>query len=93
MRHRILGQTGLRVSTLVLGTANFGTGWGHGTERAEARRIYDGYRQAGGNFIDTADQFQFGQSESLLGEFIAGDRTDIVLATKYSLGDRAAAGL
>lgn len=93
MRYRVFGNTGLRVSALALGTGNFGKGWGYGSDRDEAHRIYAGYREAGGNFIDTADQYQFGQSEEMVGEFIAGERDAIVLATKYSLGARADAGL
>ncbi|WP_097136053.1 aldo/keto reductase [Rhizobium subbaraonis] len=93
MRYRIFGRTGLRVSQLALGTGNFGTGWGYGADRETARAIYDGYRAAGGNFIDTADQYQFGQSETLTGEFVAADRDDVVLASKFSLGDSYGAGL
>lgn len=93
MRYRIFGQTGLRVSTLALGTGNFGKGWGYGADREDAAKIYDGYRAAGGNFIDTADQYQFGQSEAMLGDFIAADRDDVVLATKFSLGDSPDSGL
>lgn len=86
MKIRSFGRhTGLRVSELALGTANFGTGWGHGSEPAEARRIFDGYVEAGGNFIDTADTYQAGQSEAMLAEFIAAERDRLVLATKYSL--------
>lgn len=87
MRYKIFGrQTGLRVAELALGTGNFGTGWGHGAEREEAKRIFDAYVAAGGNFIDTADGYQGGQSEELVGEFISADRDHFVLATKYSLG-------
>ncbi|MFD2265069.1 aldo/keto reductase [Lacibacterium aquatile] len=93
MRYRIFGRTGLRVSSFALGTGNFGKGWGYGSDREEARQVFDHYRAAGGNFIDTADQYQFGQSEEFLGDFMAQDREDIVLATKYSLGDRPDAGL
>lgn len=93
MRYRLLGRTGLRVSSLALGTGNFGSGWGYGTERDEACRIYSRYREAGGNFIDTADQYQFGQAEAMLGDFIAGDRDEVVLASKFSLGDSPASGL
>ncbi len=93
MRYRIFGQTGLRVSSLALGTGNFGKGWGYGADRDEAQRIYSNYREAGGNFIDTADQYQFGQSETMVGEFVAHERDDIVLATKFSLGDSPDAGL
>ncbi len=93
MRYRILGRSGLRVSTFALGTGNFGKGWGYGTEAAEARKIFDSYRSAGGNFIDTADQYQFGQAETMLADFIGKERDDIVLATKYSLGATHGAGL
>jgi aryl-alcohol dehydrogenase-like predicted oxidoreductase len=93
MRYRVFGNTGLRVSTLALGTGNFGKGWGYGSDREDAAQIYARYRDAGGNFIDTADQYQFGQSEEMVGEFIGGDRDALVLATKFSLGARADAGL
>lgn len=93
MRYRIFGNTGLRLSTLALGTGNFGNGWGYGADKDEARNIYTRYREAGGNFIDTADQYQFGQSETMLSDFMATDRDDIVLATKFSLGDSPEAGL
>lgn len=93
MRYRIFGRTGLRVSTFALGTGNFGKGWGYGTERDEALKIFSTYRDAGGNFIDTADQYQFGQSEEMLGDFIAKDRNDIVLASKFSLGASPGVGL
>jgi len=93
MRHRVFGRTGLRVSTLALGTGTFGTGWGYGSEREEARAVFDAYRAAGGDFIDTADSYQFGQSESLLGEFIGSARDEIVLATKFTYGAAADSGL
>lgn len=76
-------RTGLRVSALALGTGNFGTGWGHGAERDQARAIWDSYVAAGGNFIDTANGYQAGQSEVMVGEFLAPVRDDFVLATKY----------
>lgn len=79
-------RSGLRVSELAFGTGNFGTGWGHGAERDEARAMFDGYLDAGGNFLDTADTYQAGQSEVLLGEFIKGQRDDLVVATKYTMG-------
>jgi aryl-alcohol dehydrogenase-like predicted oxidoreductase len=93
MRNRIFGRTGLRVSSLALGTGNFGKGWGYGADTDAARSIYTQYREAGGNFIDTADQYQFGQSESMLAGFIAAEREDVILATKFSLGDSPDAGL
>jgi aryl-alcohol dehydrogenase-like predicted oxidoreductase len=84
MKYRLLGNSGLRVSELSLGTMTFGEEWGWGAARDESRKIYDAYRAAGGNFIDTANLYTNGASERLLGEFIEGDRDHIVLATKYS---------
>jgi aryl-alcohol dehydrogenase-like predicted oxidoreductase len=86
-------KTGLRVSALALGTGNFGTGWGHGAERDEAKKIFDTYTAAGGNFIDTADTYQVGQSEQMVGEFIAADRDHFVVATKYTLAAAPNSGL
>lgn len=90
MKYTTLGRkSGLRVSELALGTGNFGTGWGHGAEPAEAKKIFDLYVNAGGNFIDTANVYQSGQSEALLGDFIAADRDHFVIATKYTNGTDA----
>jgi len=87
MRYRLFGQhTGLRVSELVLGTGMFGTKWGHGADPEASRRIFDGYLEAGGNFLDTSDTYQFGESEALLGEFIKPHRDDLIVASKYSMG-------
>lgn len=86
-------RTGLRVSELALGTGNFGTGWGYGSERDEAKDVFDGYVAAGGNFIDTANAYQVGQSELLVGDFIAADRDHFVLATKYTMGLSPADGV
>src|SRR6266851_3373231 len=86
MRYKLFGKhTGLRVSELVLGAGSFGTGWGHGAEPDEARRIFDAYAEAGGNFIDTANGYQFGQSEQILGDLLTGRRDDFVLATKFTM--------
>lgn len=94
MRYTTFGRrTGLRVSQYALGTGNFGTGWGAGAERDEAKAIYEGFVAAGGNFIDTADTYQAGQSEQLLGEFIQADRDDLVLATKFTVGARPGSGI
>ena len=94
MRYKIFGRrTGLRVSELALGAGNFGTRWGHGAERTEAKKIFDAYVEAGGNFIDTADGYQFGESEELVGDFIAADRDYFVVATKYTLGTAATDGI
>ena len=89
MNYQLLGRSGLRVSDLCLGTMTFGEEWGWGAAKDEARKIYDAYREAGGNFIDTANIYTNGSSEKLVGEFIAGHREEVVLATKYT---NAAAG-
>lgn len=94
MRYKLFGKhTGLRVSELVLGAGNFGTGWGHGAEPDEVRHILDAYADAGGNFIDTANGYQFGQSETILGDLLAGRRADFVLATKFTMGVDPNAGI
>src|SRR5262245_5073703 len=81
-----LGRSGLRVSPLCLGTMTFGAGVKWGIDEATSRRIFDAYLNAGGNFLDTADLYAAGQSETLLGRFIKdkGCRGRIVLATKFS---------
>jgi len=84
MRYRLLGNSGLRVSEAALGTMTFGEDWGWGAPKDEARRVYDAFREAGGNFIDTANLYTNGVSESFLGEFMEGHRESIVLATKYT---------
>ena len=85
MRYRLLGKSGLRVSELCLGTMTFGEDWGWGSSKDESRAILDAFFEAGGNFIDTANFYTNGTSESLLGEFLHGDRERAVLATKYTL--------
>jgi aryl-alcohol dehydrogenase-like predicted oxidoreductase len=84
MRYRLLGKSGLRVSELCLGTMTFGEDWGWGSSKDESRQVYDAFLEAGGNFIDTANVYTNGTSEKLLGEFMAGHRDGIVLATKYT---------
>src|SRR5258708_14786259 len=85
LRYRLLGNSGLRVSEAVLGTMTFGDDWGWGSAKDEARKVYDAFRAAGGNFIDTANFYTSGTSESLLGEFMEGHRQSVVMATKYTL--------
>ena len=84
MNYQLLGRSGLRVSDLCLGTMTFGEDWGWGTGRAEARQIYDAFRAAGGNFVDTANIYTNGTSEQMVGEFVAGHRAEVVIATKYT---------
>ncbi len=88
MRYRLFGKSGLRVSELCLGTMTFGQEWGWGASREESRRIFDAFVEAGGNFIDTANRYTDGTSEKYLGEFIAGSRERLVIATKYTLTTR-----
>ena len=93
MEYRQLGYTGLRVSSLALGTMSFG-GQGKfayvGTSDVEdARKILDRAIEGGVNFVDTADIYSGGRSEEIVGEILQGRRDDIVLATKarFSMGD------
>jgi aryl-alcohol dehydrogenase-like predicted oxidoreductase len=88
MKYKVLGKSGLRVSELALGAMTFGTESGIGVDKAESRKVYDAFREAGGNFIDTANVYSRGTSETFLGEFMAGDRERLVLATKFTGGMR-----
>ena len=78
MDYRTLGTSGLKVSPLCLGTMMFGDR----TDEAEATRIVGSARDAGVNFIDTADQYAKGESERMLGRLVAADRDWWVVATK-----------
>jgi aryl-alcohol dehydrogenase-like predicted oxidoreductase len=84
MRYKLLGRSGLRVSELCLGAMTFGEDWGWGSSKDESRRVFDAFLEAGGNFIDTANVYTQGTSETLLGEFLMGNRDRAVLATKYT---------
>ena len=86
MRYKLLGNSGLRVSELCLGTMTFGEDWGWGASLDECKTIYEAFREAGGNFIDTANIYTNGTSEKYVGELIASEREAIVVATKYSNG-------
>jgi aryl-alcohol dehydrogenase-like predicted oxidoreductase len=81
-----LGNSGLRVSRLALGTMTFGTDWGWGADENNARQLFDRYLAAGGNFFDTADLYTNGNSERWLGKFVAASnaRDRVVIATKFS---------
>ena len=63
MKYRLLGKSGLRVSEAALGTMTFGDEWGWGSPKAEAQKVYETYREAGGNFIDTANFYTNGTSD------------------------------
>jgi aryl-alcohol dehydrogenase-like predicted oxidoreductase len=80
MRYRTLGRTGMQVSTICLGTMMFGS-WGN-PDPAQCREVVDVALEAGVNFVDTADVYDRGRSEEILGEALAGRRDDVVLATK-----------
>jgi aryl-alcohol dehydrogenase-like predicted oxidoreductase len=83
MRSVLLGRSGLRVSELCLGTATFGVdGWG--SDREEARRIFDLYLDAGGRFIDTSNTYGEGRAEKIVGELVSGRRDELVIGTKFT---------
>ncbi len=88
MNYKLFGTSGLRVSELALGTLTFGEEMGLGADKAESRRVFDTYAEAGGNFLDTANKYNNGTSESWTGEFIRGERDRFVLATKFALSMR-----
>src|SRR3954467_5402340 len=82
MEYRSLGRTGMQVSPLCLGAMMFGA-WGepdHDTSVAIIRPALD----SGLNFIDTADVYSQGESETIVGKALAdGRRDDVILATKF----------
>ncbi len=83
--YRTLGRSGLVVSPLSLGTMTFGPGGWNADDRT-ARAIFDAYRDAGGNLVDTADIYSGGESERLVGTFLrdTASRDEIVLSTKFA---------
>lgn len=93
-----LGNSGLKVSRLCLGTMTFGTDWGWGSAEETARTIFNTFLDAGGNFVDTADAYVSGKSEAFIGRFIQarGSRDRVVIGTKFSFntdpGDPNAGG-
>jgi len=78
VKFRALGRTGVQVSQLCFGTMSFG---GDADEQA-ARAMYRACREAGINFFDSADQYNKGRSEEILGGLARGEREDLVIATK-----------
>ena len=78
MHYRNLGKSPLKVSAICLGTMMFGDQ----TDAAESRRITADAREHGVNFIDTADVYSLGKSESIIGDLLTGQRHDWILATK-----------
>ena len=81
MEQRTLGSSGIEVGVVALGTMMFGS-WGN-PDREQCRRMVDMALDAGVTLIDTADIYDFGVSEEILGEVLAGRRDRVVLATKF----------
>jgi aryl-alcohol dehydrogenase-like predicted oxidoreductase len=91
MRYKLLGNSGLRVSELALGTMTFGDENSHGAaDKMVSRKLFDTFLEAGGNFIDTANHYMGGKSEARLGSFISSsaERYRLIIATKYSANMR-----
>jgi aryl-alcohol dehydrogenase-like predicted oxidoreductase len=92
MNYRILGRSGLRVSELCLGALTFGQlpfrGRPFGVSLEESAALFQMYADRGGNFIDTADIYGAGLSETYVGELVAPDRDHYVVATKYTITTR-----
>jgi 1-deoxyxylulose-5-phosphate synthase len=82
MEYRSLGRTGVRVSPLCLGAMNFALDGGGATSEADSIRIMHAALDAGVNFVDTANVYNAGQSEMVVGKALQGRRDSVVLATK-----------
>ncbi|MEM1423785.1 MAG: aldo/keto reductase [Planctomycetota bacterium] len=90
-----LGNSGLRVSPLCLGAMTFGAEWGIGVEEPESFELLEAYLSKGGNFIDTANMYNKGHSEVILGNYFKDrhgvgvngarfpERDRVVIATKW----------
>lgn len=87
MEFRTLPKSGLRVSRLSFGTMTFGAQ----TDEATARRVVDCCLEAGINFIDTANVYNRGAAESIVGKTLKGRRDKVILASKVrgKMGDGA----
>ena len=85
LRYRPLGNSGLRVSEICLGTMSFGEAWGFGADEATSFKVLDAYAEAGGNFLDTANKYHGGETEEIVGRWLRGKRDRFVVATKYTL--------
>jgi aryl-alcohol dehydrogenase-like predicted oxidoreductase len=90
-QYHLLGRSGLRVSPVALGTMTFGNEWGWGSPGETAHAMLAAYLDQGGNFIDTADVYTSGTSETLIGQYFqrAGGRDRAVIATKWTHGATA----
>jgi aryl-alcohol dehydrogenase-like predicted oxidoreductase len=86
MQYRYLGRTGLKVSELCLGAMTFG----RESSEEESCQMLDHFKEAGGNFIDTADVYSLGGSEQVLSRWLKKQkRDDFIIATKvrFNMGD------
>ncbi len=87
MKYKLLGNSGLKVSELCLGTMGFGKEWNWGADKETSFAVMESFANAGGNFIDTANRYTDGTSEKYIGEFMQANRDHFIVATKYSLHD------
>ena len=81
-----LGRSGLRVSPLCLGTMTFGEDFGWGASEEDSHAMMSAYLERGGNFIDTANIYTAGHSESIIGDYLTQRdirRDGLVLSTKF----------
>jgi aryl-alcohol dehydrogenase-like predicted oxidoreductase len=78
VNYRVLGRSGVQVSQLCFGTMSFGGD----ADEATSAAMYRACREAGINFFDTADQYNNGRSEEILGGLTSGHRDELVIATK-----------
>jgi len=85
MPYVYLGDTGVRVSKLCLGTMTFG----HEADEVASGAIYARCREAGVNFFDTANVYVNGKSEEILGKLVRGERDRVFVASKVTLGSQA----
>ncbi|WP_200942817.1 aldo/keto reductase [Dyadobacter sp. Leaf189] len=87
MKQKLFGtQTGLPASELIMGGSQLGQRHGNGTSAEEAMQILSAYADAGGNFIDLSDRYQFGEAEEIVGQFTASSRHNFIFCTKYTAG-------
>lgn len=84
MRYTAFGRTGMKVAQLALGTGMLGATEAGGIDEREADAVLGAYLDAGGNLIDTAEAYQGGRSEEMIGAFLGPRREDVVLASKYA---------
>ncbi|MEO3782831.1 aldo/keto reductase [Actinocorallia sp. B10E7] len=87
MRYRVLGGTGIEVSTYCLGTMMFGAVGN--PDHDDCVRVVHAALDQGINFVDTADMYSAGESEEIVGKALQGRRDDVVLATKvhFQMGE------